>query len=178
MQKYISLVLITVFLLSACNTVTAPVTKTVVKSEGGLEKSTSNKEDMQESESQKKLEAKSDSGKDAMQNSDVYEAQYVTYSEDIYKSLLGQKPFALFFHAGWCPICQRMEKDILEGLNEFPEGTVILKADYDKETQLKQKYLVQTQSTILFFDAEGKQTGKLLGPQNEAIIEEIKKSQK
>ena len=59
----------------------------------------------------------------------------------------------LFFHASWCPTCRALEGDIEK--NEIPEGITILKVDFDTSTELRQKYGVTTQHTLVQVDAEG-----------------------
>jgi thiol-disulfide isomerase/thioredoxin len=81
---------------------------------------------------------------------------YEDYSQARYSALKGKEGFVLFFHADWCPICRRMEKDITAQLSSFPAGTVILKANFDTETKLKKEYDILVQSTVVVFDKNGK----------------------
>ena len=99
--------------------------------------------------------------------------EYIAYSQEKYDELLGKKPFALFFHAPWCPTCRGMEKAITEELTTFPKGAKILKADFDTEKALKEKYGITVQSTIVIIDAEGKAVKTLAAPDNEELIEEL-----
>ena len=61
----------------------------------------------------------------------------------------------LFFHASWCPSCRALNEDIEKNINLIPAGTTILKTDYDKETELKKKYGVTTQHTLVQVDEDG-----------------------
>ena len=61
----------------------------------------------------------------------------------------------IFFHASWCPSCRGLNADIEENSADIPEGLFILKADYDKETDLKKKYGVTTQHTLVQVDKDG-----------------------
>ena len=61
----------------------------------------------------------------------------------------------IFFHAAWCPSCRAADADILGKLDTIPAGVHILKADYDQEVALKQKYGVTTQHTFVEVDATG-----------------------
>lgn len=83
------------------------------------------------------------------------EPQYVAYSAGLRSQLHGSKPYVLFFHADWCPVCREMEKNITAQLSSFPEGTKILKANYDTETGLKDEFGIKIQSTVVVLDAEG-----------------------
>ncbi len=102
--------------------------------------------------------------------------QYKEYSEEEYTSLKTSKPFVLFFHAEWCPICRQMEKTYTEQLDEFPKGTIILKADYDTENELKSEYGVTTQSTVLVFDSKGDRIYAAQDPRSEDFMAAIKTS--
>jgi thioredoxin 1 len=61
----------------------------------------------------------------------------------------------LFFHATWCPTCRALSKDIDANISFIPLGTHILKTDYDSEMELKKKYGVTTQHTLVQVDASG-----------------------
>lgn len=102
--------------------------------------------------------------------------QYKVYSETEYTALKGSKPFVLFFHADWCPICRQMEKTYTERLDEFPEGTIILKTDYDSEDDLKSEYGVTTQSTVIVFDAEGERIYAAQDPRLDDFMAAIRTS--
>jgi hypothetical protein len=64
----------------------------------------------------------------------------------------------LFFHASRCPTCQSLEKDILSKKSLIPSDTIIMKIDYDKETNLKKQYWVTMQNTIISIDSNWKET--------------------
>lgn len=61
----------------------------------------------------------------------------------------------LFFHAPWCSECRAFEKAIQSGT--VPAGVQILKVDYDKRQDLRQKYGVRTQSTFVKLDDDDDQ---------------------
>jgi len=66
----------------------------------------------------------------------------------------------LFFRASWCPSCKALDADIRAHLKDIPKGVTILEVDYDKYTDLKQKYGVIMQHTLVQVDADGKQIVK------------------
>lgn len=61
----------------------------------------------------------------------------------------------LLFHASWCPSCRGLNSDIETNRSAIPAGVTILKIDYDKETELKKKYDVTTQHTLVQVDKDG-----------------------
>ena len=72
----------------------------------------------------------------------------------------------LFFHANWCPSCRGLENDINANLSQIPAGTHILKLDYDTETELKKKYGVVRQHTLVVVNADGSEVKKITGLTN------------
>ena len=61
----------------------------------------------------------------------------------------------LFFHASWCPSCRGLEKDIINNKNNIPADLLIMKVDYDSSTDLKKKYKVVQQHTLVQVDSKG-----------------------
>ena len=61
------------------------------------------------------------------------------------------KPYALHFHADWCPVCRAQSK-ALEGLKaDKALALTVFVVNYDKEKALRKQYGVRTQSTIIVF---------------------------
>jgi len=61
----------------------------------------------------------------------------------------------LFFYAAWCPSCRTLDSDIQASLGDIPDGVTILKLDYDSETELKKRYGVRSQHTMVQVDNTG-----------------------
>ncbi|MEI8223811.1 MAG: thioredoxin family protein [bacterium] len=81
----------------------------------------------------------------------------------------------LFFHASWCPSCRSLNSDIEKNISSIPEGVSILKVDYDKETELKKKYGVTYQHTLVQVDKDGNLIKKWSGsPKLANLVSEIK----
>jgi len=72
----------------------------------------------------------------------------------------------LFFHASWCPSCRGLENDINKNISNIPAGTHILKVDYDTETELKKKYGIVRQHTLVQVDQNGAALQTLTGLTN------------
>jgi len=77
--------------------------------------------------------------------------QYISYS----KNALTSNKNVIFFAASWCSTCRSLDKAINSELSKIPVDLTIFKADYDKETSLKQKYGVTFQHTLVQVDKEG-----------------------
>ena len=61
----------------------------------------------------------------------------------------------LFFRASWCPTCKALDADIRAHMSAIPSGLAILDVDYDNSYELKQKYGVTYQHTLVQVDSKG-----------------------
>lgn len=76
-----------------------------------------------------------------------------------------------FFHATWCSSCRATEKAIAE--TGVPAGLTLVKADYDSDTELRQRYGVTTQHTFVQVGPDGERLGIWSGsPDGAAILAE------
>lgn len=100
---------------------------------------------------------------------------YETYdASKIAKAKTGK--VALFFRASWCPSCKALDKDIREHMKDIPENVTILDVDYDKYTDLKKKYGVVMQHTLVQVDADGTEMQKWAGvPTLADLVNELSK---
>lgn len=81
----------------------------------------------------------------------------------------------LFFQASWCPTCRALDKDIKENLSNIPADLKILTVDYDNSQELKQKYGVTTQHTLVQVDKDGNMISKWSGsPTLLSLVAQIK----
>lgn len=76
---------------------------------------------------------------------------YLDYTDGAIEATAGPK--ALFFHAPWCPKCRALDEDLQS--SGPPDGLTIFKVDYDSRGDLRQKYGVTLQTTIVFLDDAG-----------------------
>ncbi|MEO6201420.1 MAG: thioredoxin family protein [Cryobacterium sp.] len=81
---------------------------------------------------------------------------YVDYTEELLADTAGTR--VLFFHASWCPQCRALESSIKAG--PIPDGLTIFKVDYDNSTELRQKYGVTQQTTVVYIDDKGTELSK------------------
>jgi thiol-disulfide isomerase/thioredoxin len=86
---------------------------------------------------------------------------YTEYTEELYDTLLGNRPFVLYYHADWCPTCVALEDYITENMDSFEDGTIFLAVDYDEELELRQEYGIVTQYTFVILDDVGEATDTL-----------------
>lgn len=76
---------------------------------------------------------------------------YLNYSPEILESSSGTK--LLFFHASWCAQCRKLEDSIMT--TQLPDNVTVIKVDYDRHQDLRQKYGVTLQTTIVKLDDRG-----------------------
>jgi thiol-disulfide isomerase/thioredoxin len=97
---------------------------------------------------------------------------YIDYEDGIIAETNGPK--LLFFHASWCPQCRALDADIKE--KGVPEGVTLIKVDYDSHQQLRQKYGVTIQTTVIRVDDKGNLVEKFVAydnPSLAAVVEEL-----
>lgn len=87
---------------------------------------------------------------------------YVAYDEKSFKAAKDSKR-VLFFHAGWCPTCRPVDKELTEKIKEIPEGVVVFKVNYDTAKALKKKHEVTYQHTFVLVDEDGVEVSKWNG---------------
>lgn len=88
--------------------------------------------------------------------------EYVDYNSQLL-SRANDGNVVLFFHAGWCPTCKALDSDLKEKISNFPKDLTILKVDYDNASELKKKYAVTYQHTLVQVDANGNMISKWNG---------------
>ena len=97
---------------------------------------------------------------------------YIDYSADVIKNTKGTK--VLFFHAPWCPQCRAIDNSIKSG--KIPEGVTIIKTDYDSNQDLRKKYGVTLQTTMVRVDDDGNMIKKYTAynqPTLQSIIDNV-----
>lgn len=79
----------------------------------------------------------------------------------------------LDFHASWCPLCKK-QAEVLEKLSA--EGVLkrvtVLRVDFDSASELKDKYGVTKQSTLILLK-DGKEVSRSMGETDPEKIREF-----
>lgn len=73
---------------------------------------------------------------------------YVNYSAGELNTATGKR--ILYFHAPWCPQCVQLDASIKKG--PIPDGVTIIKTDFDSNQELRKKYGVTQQTTLVLLD--------------------------
>jgi len=98
---------------------------------------------------------------------------YQDYSVDSLKSAQAEGRVVLFFHANWCPTCRALDKELKSGNTNLPDDVTILKVNYDKERELKKKYQVTVQHTLVQIDENGDEITKWIGGNSDLILQRL-----
>lgn len=85
------------------------------------------------------------------------------------------KPVALHFHADWCPTCRAQEKVLQDLKSEAGLELTVLVANYDTEKDLKRRFNVRAQSTLVVLHGK-KETYRVVGETSPASIRGALKS--
>jgi thiol-disulfide isomerase/thioredoxin len=168
-----SLVLASVVVLSGCGLIrTAPEDAMMRKEEWAEMKKDSAMmpEQREVMEKNDTMMQKDETMSDGMMKKDAPQVQgYTTYSaESVDSALASGKKVALFFHATWCPSCKVLDKTL--SAETVPSDVVVFKVDYDSSTELKKKYGVTGQHTIVTLDASKNKVKLERGAQDIADI--------
>lgn len=97
---------------------------------------------------------------------------YADYSLPAFDSTSGRR--VLFFHASWCPQCRMLDADIAE--SSVKKGVTIFRVDYDSNQQLRQKYGVTVQTTLVEVDEDGEKVASYVAynePTYEAVEQHL-----
>ncbi len=82
---------------------------------------------------------------------DAYPDNYIHFTDTAIAETEGTK--IVYFHADWCLTCNAFQNNIIsEGI---PADVTFIKADYDQELDLRQKYGVNFQTFTVLIDDDG-----------------------
>jgi thiol-disulfide isomerase/thioredoxin len=107
----------------------------------------------------------------ALETSESQPGKYEAYNEAVFAQTEGRR--VLFFYAPWCPQCRALDASIQEGT--VPRGIVIFKTDYDSHQELRQKYGVTIQTTLVEVDENGNEVKKYVA-YDDPVFEVVKEA--
>lgn len=100
---------------------------------------------------------------------------YEVYSPEKIAEKSKTSRVVLFFNAVWCPTCRALDNSIKVSTKQIPGDVTILSVDYDTYTELKKKYGVTYQHTLVQVDAEGNMIKKWSGSSTlSALVQQVK----
>lgn len=101
-------------------------------------------------------------------------SQYITYSESNLAKAQKSGRAVLYFWASWCPTCKVLDAELKERGNELPSDVTILQVNYDTEDELKKRYGITQQHTLVQIDKDGNEIQKWIGGGIETIKQQLK----
>lgn len=82
----------------------------------------------------------------------VQAGKITPYSQEAYHKLVeSKKDFVIYIYATWCPKCRKQKNYMDKYLKTKKEVSPILLADYDTEVELRKKFKIFVQGTMLNF---------------------------
>ncbi|MBI4091829.1 MAG: redoxin domain-containing protein [Candidatus Levybacteria bacterium] len=99
---------------------------------------------------------------------------YLKYSEENLAKANERGRTILYFWAFWCPTCKALDAELRSRGNELPSDVTILQVNYDTERELKQKYEIVIQHTLVQIDQDGNEVAKWIGGGIETIKQQVK----
>lgn len=127
-------------------TVEETIEEETVEEEVAVEETVEKEEMSEHEEMEDKTEDKLE--EEMVKDEVALEGKYLDYTPELLAE--AEWNIVLFFHADWCPTCNALEKEILS--DTIPSDLTILVVNYDTETELKKKYSVLTQTTLVQVD--------------------------
>ncbi len=99
--------------------------------------------------------------------------EYMPYSELIEKE--PDKTYVLFFYADWSPSSRDLDTELIKEAEEkrLPDGLVVLKVPFDRDSQLGRQYNVSYQHTLVHIDHNGTQLNKWSGGDVDLMLQKL-----
>jgi thiol-disulfide isomerase/thioredoxin len=100
----------------------------------------------------------------ATQNTDSSRGNYVSYQNyeqevEKYKD----SRVVMFFNASWCSTCKIARDNFESSLDQIPSDLTIVVVDFDNSDDLRKKYGITVQHTLVQIDANGESLKKWSG---------------
>lgn len=89
--------------------------------------------------------------------------QQVGYLQYDVAELAADKNVLFFAALDWCTTCQALDENLRENIEAIPADTQILVVDYDNDLQLRERYDVDIQHTLIQVDSEGNELKRWIG---------------
>ncbi len=109
-----------------------------------------------------------------LDNESAQATNYVTYSPENLKNAQEKGQTILYFWAVWCPTCKVLDVDLRARGSELPSDVTILQVNYDTEGELKKRYGITQQHTLVQIDKDENEVHKWIGGGIDTIKQQLK----
>jgi thiol:disulfide interchange protein len=99
---------------------------------------------------------------------------YYDYSLDNLEFASKNGKVVLFFATNWCSTCTELDKELMNDSEKLKSGITVLRIDFDKDTDLKKRYRVLVQHTLVQVDKNGNEKTKWVGGDISTINESVR----
>lgn len=99
---------------------------------------------------------------------------YVEYSPATLAKAKESGRTLLFFWAPWCGTCSALDDELKQRSSELPKDLTILRTNYDTQSDLKAKYNIITQHTLVQVDKNGNEIKKWIGGGVDLLKQQIR----
>lgn len=108
------------------------------------------------------------------QISEVTASNYIIFSPKAFSEAQKSGRTILFFWAPWCGTCSALDDEIKQRSSELPKDLTILRTNYDTQSDLKAKYNIITQHTLVQIDKDGNEIKKWIGGGVDLLKQQIR----
>ena len=120
--------------------------------------------DEEKMEADKKAESEATEEKPAVESNVIMQEAGKYEAYDASKLAFAKEGKAvLFFRASWCPTCRALDANIKANAEDIPSDVTIFDVNYDTAGDLKSKYGVISQHTLVQVDESGNQITQWIG---------------
>jgi thiol-disulfide isomerase/thioredoxin len=99
---------------------------------------------------------------------------YATYSDAALQQAQAEnKQLLLYFWAPWCSTCSALDDQLQETVERLPPQVQVLRVPYDDAKQLKQKYQITVQHTLVKLDESGEAIDKWVGGDADYLVKKV-----
>lgn len=108
------------------------------------------------------------------QKSEILAPNYIIYTPAAFADAKKEGKTILFFWAPWCGTCSALDDELKQRSSELPKDLTILRTNYDTQSDLKVKYNIITQHTLVQVDKDGNEIKKWIGGGVDLIKQQIR----